>query len=35
MIFRETEDTQVLANDGGSGDVLYHALMRCIDIEVH
>ena len=30
MIFRKMEDTQVLANDGGSGGVLHHVLMRCI-----
>jgi len=33
-IFREMEETGVLANDGGS-DALYHALVRCADIEVH
>lgn len=33
-IFREMEETGVLANDGGS-DALYHALVRCADIEGH
>ena len=34
-VVRDMEDTKVLANNGGSGDVLYHALMRSVDIEVH
>ena len=33
MIFRKMEDAEVLANDGGSGDVLYRALIRSTDIE--
>ena len=34
-ILRDMEDTKVLANDGSSCDVLYHALMRSVDIQVH
>ena len=35
MVFRGMEDTKVLATDGGSGDVLYHALIHRGDIEVY
>jgi len=35
MVFRDMEDTKVLANNGGSGEVLYHALIRHADVEVH
>jgi hypothetical protein len=35
MVFRDMEDTKVLASNGGSGDVLYHALMRSVDIEAY
>jgi hypothetical protein len=35
MIFRDLENIKVLANNGGSGDLLYHALMRRADVEVH
>jgi hypothetical protein len=35
MVFRDMEDIKVLASNGGSGDVLYHALMRNVDIEAY
>ena len=35
MISRDLEDVKVLANNGGSGDLLYHALIRRLDVEVH